>query len=311
MLSFGIDTSNYTTSVAWYDSDSGEYIQNRRLLSVRKGETGLRQSDAVFKHTIQLPEIMLEVEDGKRKVPDVIAVSVAPRDAEGSYMPCFAVGKCVAQTAGALFGVPVLQFSHQAGHIAAALVSAGRLDLLDCEFIAFHVSGGTTEAVLVEHDREKIMKITPIASSLDLHAGQAVDRVGNMLGLSFPAGKEMDELSRKSDKEFKIHPFMKDNSCSLSGIENKCREMINNGASPEDTAKFCICYIMAALEKMTDGLRSEYPGLPVVYSGGVMSNSLIRERFSKKYGAVFAENGFSSDNALGTAVLGAIAGGKK
>lgn len=306
MISFGIDTSNYTTSVAFYDSETGEYRQCRQLLGVKNGETGLRQSDAVFKHTVQLPALAAELAGEYGKAPDVIAVSVSPRDAAGSYMPCFLVGKCVAEAAGSLFGVRVSFFSHQAGHIAAALVSSGRLDLLEREFLAFHVSGGTTEAVLVKPDGEKIMNVTPVASSLDLHAGQAIDRVGNMLGLSFPAGRELDELSRKSTKSYRHHPFIKDNSCSLSGVENKCRAMLDGGEAHEDIAKFCITYIMSALEKMTDGLLSKYGALPLVYSGGVMSNSIIREAFNEKYGAVFARDGLSADNAVGVAVLGAL-----
>lgn len=310
MICLGIDTSNYTTSVAFYDGATNACFHRRRLLDVKDGETGLRQSDAVFKHTVRLPELTAQLCGEAGLVPDVIAVSVTPRDVKGSYMPCFNVGKSVAESMGAVFGVPVFPFSHQAGHIAAALFSAGRLDLLNEEFLAFHVSGGTTEAVTVTPDSVRIMKITPVASSLDLHAGQAIDRVGNMLGLSFPAGRELDEMSRKCDKTFKIHPFLKDNSCSLSGVENKCRDMINAGASPEETAKYCISYIEAALEKMADGLLEKYPDKPLVFSGGVMSNSMIREHFTKKYGAVFAENGLSSDNAVGTAVLGVVCGEK-
>lgn len=306
MISLGIDTSNYTTSVAFYNGKTGEYRHVRRLLGVKEGETGLRQSDAVFKHTVQLPELAEKLFAENSAAPDVIAVSVSPRDAEGSYMPCFTVGACAARCAGAFFGVPVLPFSHQAGHIAAALVSAGRLDLLESEFVAFHVSGGTTDAVIVTPDSEKIMEITPVASSLDLHAGQAVDRVGSMLGLPFPSGRELDALSRKSEKKYKVHPFIKDNSCSLSGIENKCRSMFDAGEAAEDIAKYCITYIEAALEKMADGILREHRGLPLVFSGGVMSNSLIREDFAAKYGAVFAQDGLSADNAVGTAVLGAL-----
>ncbi len=306
MISLGIDTSNYTTSVAVYDGDTGEYRHTRRLLGVKDGETGLRQSDAVFKHTVQLPELAENLFSEVGRTPDVIAVSVSPRDAEGSYMPCFTVGACVARCAGAFFGVPVLPFSHQAGHIAAALVSARRLDLLEREFVAFHVSGGTTDAVTVTPDSEKIMKITQVASSLDLHAGQAVDRVGNMLGLPFPSGRELDELSRRSEKKYRIHPFIKDNSCSFSGVENKCRDMLKAGESSEDIAKYCIMYIESAIEKMTDGILRKHPGLPLVFSGGVMSNSLIREDFAVKYDAVFAQDGLSADNAVGIAALGAL-----
>ena len=306
MISLGIDTSNYTTSIALYNGETGAYSHRRRLLGVKDGETGLRQSDAVFKHTVQLPELAKLLCEETECSPDVIAVSVSPRDAEDSYMPCFMSGKCAAECAGAFFGVPVLPFSHQAGHIAAALVSAGRLDLFEKDFIAFHVSGGTTDAVIVTPDSKRIMKITPVASSLDLHAGQAVDRVGNMLGISFPAGRELDALSRRSEKKYRVRPFVKDNSCSLSGIENKCRSMVNAGEAPEDIAKYCITYIESALEKMTDGLLKEHPGLPLVFSGGVMSNSTIREDFAEKYGAVFARDGLSADNAVGTAVLGAL-----
>ena len=306
MISLGIDTSNYTTSAAFYNSDTGEYIREGKLLPVKQGEMGLRQSDAVFHHVIQLPEVIAALRKKADFVPDIISVSVSPRDAEGSYMPCFMTGKGTAEIMGDMFNLPVYRFSHQAGHIAAALLSADKLDIMRDKFLAFHVSGGTTEAVLSEPDKEKIMKLTPVASSLDLHAGQAIDRVGGMLGLKFPSGAELDRLSRQSNKEYKIHPFIKDNSCSLSGVENKCRKMLENGENLADIAKFCISYIMTALEKMTDGLTEKYPGLPLVYSGGVMSNSLIRERFSQKYNCVFASDGLSTDNAVGIACLGAL-----
>ena len=303
MKCLGIDTSNYTTSAALYDTVTGEVFQKRRLLKVKPGEIGLRQSDAVFQHTVALPEILKELYEEKNTVPDVIGVSVSPRDEEGSYMPCFMTGKGAADSLGTVFGVPVKYFSHQAGHIAAAIYSAGKLGMKDEEFLAFHVSGGTTEAVRVMPDKEKVFSVELAASSLDLKAGQAVDRTGAILGLPFPAGPELDKLARESRRQFRLHPFMKDGSCSLSGIENKCRQMKEAGEPDCDIARFCIEYIRAALSLMTDALIEKYPGRPLVYSGGVMSNSLIRESFAEKYNAVFAQNGFSSDNAVGIAVL--------
>ena len=50
-LFLGIDTSNYTTSTALYDSKTGEMVQQKKLLPVKEGQLGLRQSDAVFHHT--------------------------------------------------------------------------------------------------------------------------------------------------------------------------------------------------------------------------------------------------------------------
>lgn len=306
MISLGIDTSNYTTSAAVYDTSSGTLVQSRRLLKVKPGELGLRQADAVFQHTLALPEIIKEVSENAAAKPDVIGVSVSPSEEEDSYMPCFMTGKSAADCMGSVFGVPVKYFSHQAGHIAAAVYSAGRLDLLKTEFIAFHVSGGTTQGLFVRPDEKKIITVEKVVESLDLKAGQAIDRVGVMLGLQFPAGQKLDELSRSSSRKYKVRPFMRDGSCSLSGVQNQCEAMLKNGEASADIANYCITYICEALSLMTDELLKKNPGVPVVYSGGVMSNSMIRECFSRRFGAVFAAPGYSSDNACGTAVLAAL-----
>jgi len=306
MLCLGIDTSNYTTSAALYDSVSGELLQSRRLLTVKEGELGLRQSDAVFQHTVNLPDMIDEVTKNLSRKIDAVAVSVSPRDEKGSYMPCFMAGKGAARMIADVTGAELRFFSHQAGHIAAALYSADALELLRREFIAFHVSGGTTEAVKVSPSEERIFSLEMIASSLDLKAGQAIDRTGNLLGLPFPSGMMLDKLSLESDRTYKIKPFMRDGNCSLSGLQNKCEKMKRDGESDADIAKFCIDYISQVLYEMTKNLTEKYPGLPLVYSGGVMSNTLIRKRFSEEFGAVFAAPGFSSDNAAGLSVLASL-----
>ena len=178
----GIDTSNYTTSAALFDGQ--RVLENRKLLlPVKPGEKGLRQSDAVFHHVRQLPQVLGPLLEGLEAPPGAVGVSVSPTTAEGSYMPCFLVGKNTAGLLGQAWKAPVEHFSHQQGHIAAALYSAGRLELLERRFLAFHVSGGTTEALLVQPDGEGMPHITLAAHSLDLKAGQAVDRVGLLLGL--------------------------------------------------------------------------------------------------------------------------------
>lgn len=303
----GIDTSNYTTSAALYFRETREIVQAKRLLPVKAGERGLRQSDAVFHHTVQLPEVMTSLfEKAGKCAISSIGVSVSPRDADGSYMPCFLTGISVAKSLSAAMGIPLYTFSHQAGHIAAALYSAGRTELFGQAFIAFHVSGGTTEALLVRPGKERVFDITCIGASSDLKAGQAVDRVGVLLGLPFPCGAALDELSRQSDKTYKIRPSVKGFNCSLSGIENQCKKRIADGEAPQDIAKFCIQSVLVNLEAMTENIRGDYPDLPLVYSGGVMSNSMIRAHFSEKFGASFAEPAFSSDNAAGIAYLTAM-----
>lgn len=300
----GIDTSNYTTSAALYAD--GKVRQEKLLLPVRQGELGLRQSDAVFHHVQQLPQVLERLLSEQDGAIAAVGASARPRDLEGSYMPCFTVGIGTAKAAALALSVPFFSFSHQAGHIAAALYSAGKLDLLQERFLAFHVSGGTTEAVLVTPEKERLFQAEIVARSLDLKGGQAVDRVGGMLGLPFPSGKYLEELALQSDAPFSIRPSMKGADCSLSGVENKCRKMLDEGHPKEDVARYCLLSILAALDGMAAALRNVYGGLPMLFAGGVMSNGIIRKALTEKYGAVFAEPAFSSDNAAGIAVLTAI-----
>ncbi len=302
----GIDTSNYTTSLSVYNDETGEIFQAKKLLPVKEGSLGLRQSDAVFHHTVQLPMMFDELFSDKKYNLSSVGVSVSPRDEQGSYMPCFLAGHSVAKGISKVNSIPLNTFSHQSGHIAAALYSSDSLDLIDKEFIAFHLSGGTTEALLVKPHREKIFDITLIAKTLDLKAGQAVDRVGVMLGLQFPCGRELDRLSLESDKTYKIKPTMKGADCCLSGVENKCMKMIEKGEKPCDVAKYCITYIERTLEEMTKVLLEKYGNLPLLYAGGVMSNTIISKSFTEKFNARFALPQFSSDNAAGIAILSSI-----
>ena len=151
----GIDTSNYTTSLAVLTLD-GELLANIKFpLKVKEGERGLRQSDAVFSHVKNIPEAM-ELLKEYTLGNEVVAVGVSkrPRNIDGSYMPCFLAGVAAAKSISAALGVPLYEFSHQCGHIMAAIYSSGRTDLLEGEFCAFHVSGGTTEMLSVKASDE-------------------------------------------------------------------------------------------------------------------------------------------------------------
>lgn len=312
MAYLGFDTSNYTTSAALYYPEENRIVHRKKLLPVKEGEKGLRQSDAVFHHTNQLHEISRELFENEKAVIDGIGASAFPRMAEGSYMPCFLVGLNTAKVLSCVLNKSVNITSHQNGHIVAALYSAGRLDLLKEKFLAFHVSGGTTEALLVEPCEEEIIKCTLVASSLDLKAGQAIDRAGVMMGLKFPSGAEMDKLAQKSERTFKkIKVYSKGADVSLSGLENKCRKMLSENESKEDISMFCFQYILSAVDTMTEKLLAEYGDLPLLYSGGVMSNSIIKEKLIEKYNGIFAIPEFSADNAAGVAILTYLKENKK
>lgn len=298
----GIDTSNYTTSAAVFDSETGEIRQSKKLLPVKPGQAGLRQSDALFHHISQMTEVVGKLTE-TLKSPEAVGVSAFPRSISGSYMPCFLAGKTAAELIASAVGAKIYYTSHQAGHVAAALYSCRRLDLLNEPFIAFHLSGGTTDCLYCTPDSEEIINPKLFSSSLDLKAGQAVDRTGLMLGLDFPCGAELESLAAKSCENFKIKPSMKGNDCSLSGLENKCEKMLKDGVPHEDIAKFCLTYIGETVKAMTKKAKAELGNLPVVYAGGVMSDKYIRNMILNDYEAYFAEPEFSCDNAAGVAVI--------
>ncbi|MDE5771200.1 MAG: peptidase M22, partial [Ruminococcus sp.] len=183
--------------------------------------------------------------------------------------------------------------------------SADRIQLVKEKFIAFHVSGGTTDCVLCEPDSNDILKISQIGTSLDLKAGQAVDRVGLMLGLKFPCGLQLENLADNSDKEYKVKAVMKGTDCCLSGLENKCRKMLDDGERPENITKYCLEFISETVISMTAEAIKIHGNFPLVFAGGVMSDVIIRRKIISRFGkASFAQPDFSCDNAAGVAIYG-------
>ena len=293
----GLDTSNYTTSAALFDGRSGENAGH--LLEVRPGELGLRQSDALFQHVKRLPAL-LERLLGERV--QAVGASTRPRAVEGSYMPCFLAGESQGRGIAAALGVPFYAHSHQQGHLAAAAWSAGRLDLLDAPFLAWHLSGGTTELLLVRPEGWTV-SAEIIGGTNDLSAGQLIDRTGVMLGLQFPAGKALDGLYTQADVCYEPRVKLNGLTFSLSGMENQVKALKEDGEKPSNIARFALDAISDVVCRATREAQEQYPGLPVLCSGGVASNSQLRERLMSLYGAIFAEPQYSTDNAMGTAIL--------
>ena len=187
-LSLGIDTSCYTTSVACTDGKSIVFSKGT-MLSVAFGERGLRQSEGLFQHVKQLSPLLCDLFAAiDRSDIACISVSAAPTAEPESYMPVFLAGLHQAETLAAALGVPLVRTNHQSGHIRAALF--GNETLLNRDrFYAVHISGGTTDLMIVEPHISEPYRIETIGHSTDLHAGQFVDRVGVALSLPFPAGK--------------------------------------------------------------------------------------------------------------------------
>ena len=299
----GFDTSNYTTSASFCE-DGVVCCNSKCPVFVKVGERGVRQSDAVFQHTKNMPQLFAMAESYLEKYsPIAVGVSVSPRSCEGSYMPCFLAGKAAAYSISKTMRIPLFELSHQNGHVMAACYSGGVPEgLLENPFLAFHVSGGTTEALLVKPNGcDFVCEI--IGGTKDINAGQAIDRVGVAMGLSFPCGAELERLALSCDEKTPRTPIcVKDGFCNLSGLENKAVKLYEETQNKNLVAAYVLDFVGATLERITNDIKTQFAGYPIVYSGGVMSCSLLQERL-KKENTYFAEPKFSSDNAAGIALL--------
>lgn len=297
----GLDTSNYTTSAAVFDGQDG--LNASRLLTVKEGELGLRQSEALFQHVQRLPgQVEKLAQSGLLRDIRAVGASTRPRAVEGSYMPCFLAGTSQGQSMAYLLGVPFFAVSHQQGHLAAAAWSSGHLELMDRPFLAWHLSGGTTELLRVWPDGVNV-QAEILGGTSDISAGQLIDRAGVMLGLQFPAGKALDQLY-DSESDCKTYPVKLNGlTFSLSGMENKVRQFHEKGASAGEVARFVLDLVADVVLRTTQAAQKEYPGLPVLCSGGVASNRWLRQVMEAGCGALFSQPQYSTDNAMGVAIL--------
>lgn len=298
----GIDTSNYRTSAAVYDAETGAWHNEGSLLTVPEGAIGLRQSDALFQHTVHLHEKIEALPQGGVRA---VGVSTRPRAVEGSYMPCFLAGESVARSAAHLLSVPLFCVSHQQGHIAAAALSAGRLDLLDRPLLAWHLSGGTSELLYVTPGEDGLPDCACIGGTTDLAAGQLIDRAGALLGLSFPSGAALDALALEAAPEKGYRPKVAGCRFSLSGMQNQVENKFKTAEAPQ-MARFTLETVANAVVKATEQAVQQYD-CPVLCAGGVMASRVLRARMERAFaGRVsFAEPVLSGDNAVGVAVLAA------
>lgn len=299
----GLDTSNYTTSCAVCDLNGTILTNYKLLLPVKEGERGLRQSDAVFAHIKNFQKLASMIKNDHKEY-DIAAVgySAYPRDIEGSYMPCFLVGESLSLMISALYNVEAYKFSHQKGHIQAAIYSSNTC--IDNDFIAFHVSGGTTEILNVNFIDDDY-KINIIGGSDDLHIGQAIDRIGVKMGLSFPCGRHIEELALQNTKEIpSANICVKDFSCNISGLENLAVKLYKKTLDKPLVSAFVLDFVSKTLIKLTKNLRKEYKDAKIIYAGGVMSNSIVQKNIKNSFDNVyFATPEYSSDNAAGIAIL--------
>ena len=335
----GIDTSNYKTSVAVLDQYN-IICDMRRFLDVKQGERGLRQSDALFQHVKNLPDLMREAMDDFGGTLSAIAYSSRPRPVEGSYMPCFLAGESLARSLASALDIPVIGFSHQEGHIQA-IKSYTEMSSMD-EFLACHFSGGTCEVLHIRnraydpynlirgagyqwiHGEGAFYDVDIIGGSRDISFGQVLDRAGVAMGFPFPAGGRMDEIAMKTGRSTNMLTPIRvvNGEINLSGIDTQIKNklsslsitksIINVDTQVRDELireifeKICDCLAEMLLQaSRRSGLKD------IIMSGGVSSSRFIRTRLSDRLEEediiVYFdenENDLATDNAVGTALLG-------
>lgn len=292
----GLDTSNYTTSAAVIE-DGKLIYDSRRLLVVKKGERGLRQSEALFQHVNNIPDILKsEFVQGIKG----ICASTRPRPVEGSYMPVFKAGESTGRALASVLGIPFFETTHQEGHIEAAVKSMG---FDHREFYALHISGGTTELLRVKRDED--YKIEIIGGTRDISIGQFIDRIGVAMGHDFPAGKAVDEMAlRGENKHLRIPSRVDGLYFNLSGQETLGVKYIKDGYNYEEISFSVMLCIAKTLEKVFNNLLRE-SNLKILLLGGVASSKFLKKYFRQKNSPVyFSEGLYASDNAVGAAYIG-------
>lgn len=301
----GIDTSCYTTSVAVLDRLGNLLEDERIILEVKKGHCGLQQSEMVFQHTRNLPKLLKKVFNRHDMNVLGIGVSEKPRTLKDSYMPAFLVGVGIAETISLAAKSPIIKLSHQENHLQAGLWSAKGPK--NDTFLMVHASGGTTEVHLVKLDSTRSIKeINLVGKTLDLNAGQFVDRIGVALGQDFPAGVKLEELAKKASERIEVPVSVKKNNISFSGAETAVKKLIKQNIDQEKIALGVECAIGETFYRVLKNIGLELNISEVLLVGGVMSNQYIRDYIStklkKKNIAVFVpDNIYSKDNAVGTA----------
>lgn len=301
-LALGIDTSNYATSMALLDIHANRLLwAEKRFLPVKPGELGLRQNDTLFHHTMALPQL-LEALAAQQDLSGVAAVGVSerPRPVEGSYMPCFLAGAGIGSAFATAAGVPLVKTSHQEGHLAAALAELDRPQFTAKPYLFMHVSGGTTEWWLAQGAQP----LQRLGGSLDLNAGQLLDRLGVELGYAFPAGAAVTSLALACTEDVKPKTSVKGLDCNLSGLQNQYGKMLQEGHDTGTIAKFCLLSLAHSFLAAIAAARHQHPGIPVVCAGGVMCSTVIRDAMCAQAADLyFVSPQYSSDNAIGVAWL--------
>lgn len=316
LCALAFDTSAYTTSVAVVSADGEILYDGRAVLNVPEGQRGLRQSEALFQHVVNLPDLVAGAEPVLRRCPPAaVAASVSPRNLPDSYMPVFRAGYAVARSLAAALGVPFLPCSHQEGHFWAAFLDLQAVPPVDEPFLAVHVSGGTTEALVGRLQADGRLSLTIAGATGDLTAGKFIDRVGVALGFGFPAGAAVERCAAGVQEagRLDVKPAVQGTSISFSGPLTALERQIRQ--QPPEAVAYAAQQVLAKglAQWACNVVRAAFaePPKAAYWVGGVAANGTLRAEATaalRRLGVeriLFAAPKFSTDNAVGVAYYAA------
>ena len=315
----GIDTSNYKTSVAVVDEDYNVVYDGRMFLKVKEGERGLRQSEALFQHIQNLPQLIEKIPVDLEHRLDAVAWSDRPRPVEGSYMPVFNAGISTGKSIASVNSIVGIGFSHQEGHVEAVRHNTGFHS--DKPYLACHFSGGTTEILIIKPRQRDVVlntgvyyKIFLTGGTRDMSYGQLIDRAGVALGYDFPAGEYMDKIACSTDFATGVLTRIKTRHAyfNISGIDTQIKRAIEEekyGIEKEPFIKEIFIRIAESIEESVFQAANMTEINEVLMAGGVSSSCFIKNYIEnsarlKDINIHFGSSDIAQDNAVGIAVLG-------
>ncbi len=238
---------------------------------------------------------------------DAIAVTNRP-----GLVGCLLVGVSFAKALAYSLGVPIVGVDHIEGHIFAVRLTDHDLAL---PAVCLVVSGGHTEIVAIE----EWGRYETLGRTRDDAAGEAFDKVGKLIGLSYPAGPEIERLADGGDAwshDFPRAMMERGNlDMSFSGLKTAVRYALEDlGGVPrgKDLADFLASFqeaIVDALVTKTLWAAEERAVPTVCLGGGVAANGALRQRLAEEaaargFGIVVPSKALCTDNGAVIAAVG-------
>ena len=235
---------------------------------------------------------------------DIIGVTYGP-----GLIGSLLVGVQVAKTIALITGKPLVPVHHIAGHIYANNIE----NRLKFPLIALVVSGGHTELVYMEKD----YSFKQIGKTLDDAVGEAYDKVAKILGLEYPGGPKIDDLSIKGEDTYDLPLPLNDNSFnfSFSGLKSAVLNTVNKERQKNRevrVADMCCSFqnrVVEILTKKTMKAIKKYDVKNLIVAGGVSANNGLRNAFTiacreNKINLSIPKTKYCTDNAT---MIGAAA----